>query len=111
MRLEKFLLIEVRYRVRDGKREEFYQKILEAGIAEASGRESGNLKYEYAFPTDSENDICLTEIWLNKEAQEVHCDTLHYKRLMALKEEYVLATQIHKSAWKHTGNKVSVEKI
>ena len=41
------LLIEVRYTIRTGKKDEFLQKIEAAGIAKASRMEEGNLKYEY----------------------------------------------------------------
>ena len=76
------------------KREEFYKKVLEQGIVEASKKETGNLKYDYYYPLDSANDICLLEIWKNKEEQKKHSATSHYQLLTELKKEYVLDVKI-----------------
>lgn len=83
------ILVTVRYLVKDGKREEFYQKIAEQGIDTASRAEPGNRKYDYYYPTDSADALCLLELWDSREAQKVHGTTPHYQKLAALKAEYV----------------------
>lgn len=86
--------VEVTYKVKSGKREEFYRKVMEAGIPEASKNEEGNLKYEYSLPTDSEDEVFLTEIWTSEETQSAHGKTPHYQKLSEIKKEYVIDTQI-----------------
>ena len=88
------ILATMRYTVKEGKREEFYRKAVELGIDAASRGEAGNLKYEFYYPVDSENDLCLLEIWSDAEAQKQHGNTAHYRLLSGLKQEYVEKVQI-----------------
>ena len=90
------LLVLVRYRIKDGKREEFLARFLEEGILTSSQNEKGNLKYECSLPVDSERDLCLTELWENEQAQKEHGKTAHYAKLTALKQEYVEDVSIQK---------------
>ncbi len=92
--MDTYILATVRYTVKEGKREEFYQKAVDLGIAAASRKEPGNVKYDFYYPVDSENDICLLEIWANAEAQKQHGNTDHYQLLSELKREYVQKVQI-----------------
>ncbi len=92
----KGLLVLVRYRIRDGWRSEFIKELEKAGIASASRAEAGNLLYELSLPEDSDNDVCLTEVWTDEEAQTLHGKTPHYKELSLLKEKFVLDTAIEK---------------
>lgn len=88
------ILATVRYMVKEGKREKFYQKVVELGIDAASRREAGNFKYDFYYPVDSANDICLLEIWADAAAQKQHGQTAHYRLLSELKQEYVEKVQI-----------------
>lgn len=88
------ILVTVRYTVKSGKREELYQKIVEQHIDTASRAEEGNRKYDYYLPLDSENDLCLLELWTSAQAQKEHSKTPHYQLLSALKEQYVESAQI-----------------
>lgn len=90
------LLVLVRYSVLAGKRAEFLEKLSSAGIAEASSSEEGNIRYEVFLPADSENDVCLTEVWADEAAQKLHGKTPHYEKLTALKKEYVNNVVIEK---------------
>lgn len=90
------LLVNVTYTIKEGKREEFFYKINEMGIAKDSRQESGNSKYEYFFSVDCENKLFLMEMWVNEVAQAVHSKTEHYKKLQSLKEEYVTDVSIEK---------------
>lgn len=88
------ILLEVHYTIAQGKREEFYKKISEAGIADASRAEKGNLKYDYYMSFDSDDEICLIELWENSQAQQEHKNTVHFQKLSELKEMYVENTDI-----------------
>ena len=90
------LLVNVTYTIKEGKRKEFFYKVNEMGIVKNSRQEPGNNKYEYFFPVDCEDKLFLMEMWVNDEAQEMHCKTEHYKKLQALKEEYVIDVSIDK---------------
>ena len=90
------LLVNVTYTIKDEKREEFFCKVNEMGIANDSRHESGNIRYEYFFPVECEDKLFLMEIWVNDVAQDVHSKTEHYKKLQSLKEEYVTDVRIEK---------------
>jgi len=90
------ILVNVRYTVRPGKRDEFLKKVIAQSIARDSTAEPGNYSYEYSIPVNSENDPCLLEQWVNGEAQEAHGKTEHYQKLQALKREHVTAVKIEK---------------
>lgn len=90
------LLVNVRYTVKPGKREEFLQKAEQQGIIAASRAEPGNCGYEYFKPVDSENTLFLMELWANIEAQAAHGRTEHYQQLQFLKQEYVTDVKIEK---------------
>ncbi len=87
--LHHFLLADVTYTIKEGKREEFLLEMKESDIIDASRKEPGNVCYQVYIPIDSKDRICLKEIWTNKMAQKRHTTTSHYKNLTKLKEEYV----------------------
>lgn len=91
--------LEVHYIVKDGLREEFYERILGEGIDEASRNEAGNEKYDYYFSADNTNELLLLEVWKDDEAVQLHGQTKHFAVLGELKKEYVTDTQI----FRHSG--------
>lgn len=95
------LLIEVHYKVKEGLRDEFLQKVKEAGIAEETRKESGNGRYEFLYPASVSDQLVLLEIWDTAEDQEKHTKTAHYKKLFELKEQYVVDTEVQKSMFEH----------
>lgn len=95
-RMNRLILVNVRYTIKSGKREEFLIKVTEQGIIRESKAEQGNFKYEYYLPTDAENELFLMEMWINSVAQIAHGKTEHYQRLQILKEEYILNVSIEK---------------
>lgn len=92
--MEQPLLVLVRYQVRPGCRDAFLSRMLAAGIPSASRAERGNLRYECLIPAETENEICLLEVWETKAAQQAHQLTPHYQALSALKQEYLTDVQI-----------------
>jgi len=90
------ILVNVRYTIKPGKRDEFLEKVNEQGIIIDSRAEPGNYQYGYYKPVDSENVLFLMEMWVSSEAQAAHGKTEHYQRLQALKKEYVTDVTIEK---------------
>ena len=87
-------VLEVHYFVRDGMRNEFYDRIISEGIASASMAEEGNEKYDYYFSCDDVNELLLLEVWRDEEAVEAHSRTEHFAKLADIKKELVLDTKI-----------------
>ncbi len=90
------ILVNVRYLVKPGKRDEFLEKVNDQGIIKGSRAEPGNYQYEYFRPADSENVLFLMEMWVSREALAAHGKTEHYRRLQGLKKEYVTDVTIEK---------------
>ena len=55
------LLLLVTYTARPGMREEFVQKVREAGILEAIRKENGCVRYDYFYSEEDENQLLLVE--------------------------------------------------
>lgn len=85
----KGLMMHVRYKIKEGKRDEFIQKVKQQGIITASAQEPGNLLYECYYPADDMTSIILLELWKDEEAIALHRKTEHYKVLTELKMQYV----------------------
>lgn len=90
------ILVNVKYQIKPGKRDEFLEKVIQNDIVAASRAEPGNDKYEYFKPVDSEDSLFLMEMWADGKAQEAHGKTEHYQRLQSLKNEYVTKVTIEK---------------
>lgn len=88
------IVMHVTYTVKPGTRDIFYQKISDNGIIDKSRGEKGNLKYDYFYPTDSNNMLMLIEIWKDAEAQRIHNNSEHFELLQEIKQEYVTNVQI-----------------
>ena len=71
----------------------YLKMFTDADIEEKVRTEKGCIKYYYtSYP---ENDtIILTECWKSKEAQQKHLNQPHMSVVKALKEKYVLSTDI-----------------
>ena len=95
-KMHNLILLNVRYTIKPGKRDEFFKKVNEQGIISESRAEPGNYKYNYYKPADSENALFLMEMWVSKEAQAAHIKTEHFSRLQILKKEYVTDVEIEK---------------
>lgn len=90
----KEIFVDVKYIIKDGKREEFINKLVEEQIIENSRQEIGNIKYQVSLSVDSSNVVCITELWTNQEEQKKHSQTEHYEKLAKLKKQYVEAVEI-----------------
>lgn len=92
----KCLFIQVRYSLKSGCKDDFYQRFRDNNIREMSMTEEGNIEYELYMPQDSRNEVCIFEKWESLAAQEKHTRTLHYAILCELKAKYVKKTDIKK---------------
>ena len=82
-------ILHVTYTIKDGKRDEFYRRIVEQGIAASSREEEGCLAYDYYFPVGSDNELFLLEIWKTPEDAEKHMQSAHFAKLQELKKDFV----------------------
>lgn len=88
------LVLNVYYKVKPGKREEFYKVVTESGVAEASRKEAGNIRYEYFRAAEDPDLMLLIEHWKDQEAFDFHIQQPHFKELGRIKETYVADTDI-----------------
>lgn len=88
---------EVKYILKQGQRDAFYNAIVEQGIDVAAENEDGNIKYDFDIPVDERDVLYLHEMWKDAEALTLHGQMEHYKALALLKEKYVLDTIIEKT--------------
>ena len=88
--------VEVKYILKSGQRDAFYNAIISQGIDIAAKNEDGNIKYD--FEISKEKDLLfLHEIWRDEDSLSLHGEMPHYKALAALKAQYVEETLIEKS--------------
>lgn len=73
---------------------QFYKAVKEAGIIEATHEEEGNIRYEYYFSADRDNEILIVEQWKDRASQEYHDTLPHLDELGKIKEKYRIKTVI-----------------
>ena len=91
------IVLNVTYQCKPDRREEFLESIMAEGIDAASRAEAGNIKYDYYFPADGNQDeLLLVEKWRDADALKEHSAQPHFIRLGELKPEFVLNTVIER---------------
>ena len=91
------IVLNVTYQCKPDRREEFLETIMAEGIDAASRAEAGNIKYDYYFPADGNQDeLLLVEKWQDADALKEHSVQPHFIRLGELKPEFVLDTVIER---------------
>lgn len=91
------IVLNVTYQCKPDRREEFLETIMAEGIDAASRAEAGNIKYDYYFPADGNQDeLLLVEKWRDADALKEHSVQPHFIRLGELKPEFVLDTVIER---------------
>ncbi|MBI4856257.1 MAG: antibiotic biosynthesis monooxygenase [Acetobacterium woodii] len=96
MNTKENLLLNVTYTTKLGKRTAFLNALTQLGVVEKSKQEPGNLRYDYYYPIDSEDQLLLVEIWADEEALAFHAQTEHYQQLQAIKGDYLINASIEK---------------
>lgn len=97
-KMNTMIWVDVAYIFSDGKREEFYRKLVKEGIDVASRQEPGNYRYDFSVPIEqsAQNQLWLTEIWTDSDSLKQHANTWHYGKLQEIKKEYVMQIKINK---------------
>lgn len=90
------IVLSVTYKCKPGAREEFLEMIMTNGIDVASRAETGNIKYDYYMPVESEDEMLLVEKWTDADALASHSKQPHFVKLGELKREYVIDTIIER---------------
>lgn len=96
MKTKENLLLNVTYTTKPGKRTEFLSTLTQLGVVTQSKQEPGNIRYDYFYPVDSEDQLLLMEIWTDDEALAFHAQTDHYKQLQTIKGDYLISASIEK---------------
>lgn len=86
----------VSYICKENHCDSFLQAIREAQIDAITRKEDGNLRYEYFKSTENPHVLLLLERWTDENALKAHCASENFKRLAALKQQYVKETLIEK---------------
>jgi len=90
------IVLNVTYKCKSGKREDFLAAIKAEGIDAACRAEDGNFKYDYYMSTADADEMLLVEKWRDADALSVHSSQAHFKRLGELKNDFVEDTAIEK---------------
>lgn len=90
------LTILVSYTTKPNQRSAFINAITPSGILEKIRQEDGCLCYNYYSSEQDGNVLLLVEKWTSEEHQKVHLQQPHMKKLMELKEQYVIDTKVEK---------------
>lgn len=59
-----------------------------------SRNDAGNVKYDYYFSAERENEILLVEKWETREHLQAHCTMPQMATLAKLKEKYNIQTEL-----------------
>lgn len=90
------IVLNVTYKCKPEKREEFLEIIMAEGIDVACRAEAGNILYDYYIPADGGDDLFLLEKWRDEAALAEHGKQPHLTRLKEIKAEFVNDTIIEK---------------
>ena len=90
------IVLNVTYKCKPERRDEFLEMIVTVGIDTASRAEAGNITYDYYLPAGGGNELLLVEKWRDAESLAEHGRQPHYAKLKALKTEYVTDTVIER---------------
>ena len=90
------LVINVFYKCKPGKREDFLEMVEREGVRTGSLSEEGNLAYRYYRSVLNEDELFLYEEWKDVEAHGVHRTMPHYQRLQECQGEFLESTDVKK---------------
>lgn len=90
------LVINVFYKCKPGKREDFLEMVEREGVRTGSLAEEGNLAYRYYRSVLNEDELFLYEEWKDVEAHGVHRTMPHYQRLQECQGEFLESTDVKK---------------
>ena len=66
------------------------------GSTKRPGQKRGNLRYDYFTPVSGGDELLLLEKWQDASALALHAGQPHFGKLKAIKDEYVISTEIER---------------
>ena len=90
------ITLNVTYKCKPGKRNDFLQAIQKEGIDKKSRAEEGNIKYDYYLSVIDNDEILLVEKWKDANAISEHGKQEHFKKLGELKTNFITDTIIER---------------
>ena len=88
------ITILVNYKAKHENREIFVNEVIESEILDKIKKEDGAISYEYFYNVTNSDSLLLVEKWISEEKQQQHLKTEHMKKLKAIKEKYILETDV-----------------
>ncbi len=90
------IVLNVLYHLKRDARDRFLARVQAEGIDKASRAEKGNLRYDYFTPVSGGDELLLLEKWQDASALALHAGQPHFGKLKAIKDEYVISTEIER---------------
>ena len=84
------LVVSGAYKIKEGLRDEFMNKIISEGVRDANQGEEGCIGYDYFYPVGNDTDVYFIERWENRDVWEAHKVAPHVTGILKdLKDEYM----------------------
>lgn len=83
------------YEMKPDTKHEFIEKIYALGIPQATQQESGCIAYDF-FASGDKDVVLLIEKWESSDCLPSHTQQEHFKKLLELKNDYVISTVCEK---------------
>ena len=90
------LVINVFYKLKPGKREDFLEMIEKEEIRTGSLAEEGNVTYRYFRAVADEDELFLYEEWRDVDAHALHRTMPHYLTLQERQGEFIEDLKVNK---------------
>ncbi len=85
----------VRYKIKNGKMQNFLSALKDEGFPEVVQGENGCIAYDYFVPAfGGQNEVLLVEKWQSEKLQKAHLATPHMQKMKAFKDDYVADTSV-----------------
>lgn len=90
------VVLNVTYKCKKDRREEFLEAIWAEGIDSACRQEEGNIRYDFYLSAEDEDKMLLLEQWADEDILSRHQQQPHFRRMGELKKEFVEETIFEK---------------
>ncbi len=92
----KTFLLFVTYTAKEGQAQNFVTELERSGAADLVRAEDGCIRYDYFYSAKDKNTVLLFEEWESEEKQQIHLTQPHIAQIKAIKEKYILSTELRK---------------
>lgn len=89
------LTMNLYYEMKPDTKQEFLDKIYSLGIPQATQQENGCIAYDF-FASPDKDMVLLVEKWENADCLPSHTQQEHFKKLIELKNDFVISTVCEK---------------